>query len=153
MFRVTIDASDLIAKINALGSDGQLARDIADAVADEAVIPELAKAPMRSGKRQPFRTAKQRRFFFAALKDGRIEVPYRRTGKIGISEKHATSNGVDVTVPVKYSDLVRTKKKQAKYHTGTWEDSESIARRLEGDVVEIIATAAVIEALRKAGLT
>jgi hypothetical protein len=153
MFRVTIDASDLIAKINALGSDGQLARDIADAVADEAVIPELAKAPMRSGKKQPFRTAKQRAFFFAALKDGRIEVPYRRTGKIGMSEKHPTSNGVDVTVPAKYSDLVRTKKKQAGYHQGNWPTDQDIAKKIEGDTAELIGTAAVMDALRKAGLT
>jgi hypothetical protein len=49
-----------------------LARDIATHVADEAVIPELAKEPMASGKKMLFVSAKQRGFFFAALKRGDI---------------------------------------------------------------------------------
>jgi hypothetical protein len=35
----------------------------------------------------------------ASIRSGAITVPYRRTGKIGISEKHPTSNGIDVVVP------------------------------------------------------
>jgi len=128
-------------------------RSIAQKVADEAVIPELAKEPFRSTrKKMVFTSAKQRAFVMASIRDGSIEVPYRRTGKIGISEKHPTSNGMDVVVPAEYSDLVRTKGKQAKYHADLWDDTETIAQRLESDVVEVIGTAAVIEALQKAGL-
>lgn len=152
MFNAKIDLSDLISKINSL-TDADLMREIAQAVADEAVVPELAKEPFRSGKKQPFRSDKSRRFFFAALREGQIQVPYVRTGAIGISEKHPTSSGMDVVVPAAYSDLVRTAGKQAAYHAGTWPTDEDIAQKIEGDTAELIATARVVEALDKAGLT
>jgi hypothetical protein len=153
MFTTTLDISDVLRKLDALGSDAELARTIAQKVADEAVIPELAKEPYRSTrKKMIFKSAKQRAFVMAAIKDGRIEVPYRRTGKIGMSEKHPTSNGMDVVVPVGYSDLVRTKGKQADYHNPLWPTTDQIAQKLEADVVEVIGTAAVLEALQKAGL-
>lgn len=154
MFKASINTSDLEAKLNQVtGPD--LTRAIAEKVANEAVVPELAKEPFRTQpyKKMQFVSAKQRAFVMAAIRDGRIEVPYRRTGKIGISEQHQTTNGIDVVVPAEYSDLVRTKGKQAKYHRGLWDDTEAIAARLEADVVEVIATAAVIDALDKAGLT
>ena len=153
MFKATLDISDVLQKLNALGSDEQLAREIALKVADEAVIPELAKEPYRATrKKMIFKSAKQRAFVMAGIRKGTLEVPYRRTGKIGISEKHPTSNGLDVVVPVGYSDLVRTKGKQADYHNPLWPTTDQIAAKLEGDVVEVIGTAAVVEALQKAGL-
>jgi hypothetical protein len=152
MFKASINTSDLEQKLSQItGPD--LARTIAQAVAKEAVEPELAKEPMRSGKKMQFVSAKQRAFVMAAIKSGAINVPYRRTGQIGISEQHQTTNGVDVVVPVEYSDLVRTKGKQAKYHQGTWPTDEDIAAKIESDTAELIATAAVLEALEKAGLT
>ena len=152
MFTTKIDASDL-AKITAL-LDGPLGQDIAQAVADEAVIPELAKEPFRTpGKKMQFVSARQRAFVMAAIRSGAIQVPYVRTGKIGMSEKRATSSGVDVVVPAPYSDLVRTKGKQARYHEGTWPTTEDIAREIESDEAELIATASVLKALEKAGLT
>lgn len=153
MFNTTLDMSDILRKLDALGSDAELARTIAQKVADEAVIPELAKEPYRSTrKKMIFKSAKQRAFVMAGIKKGQIEVPYRRTGKIGISEKHPTSNGIDVVVPAAHSDLVRTKGKQAAYHQGTWPTDEDVARKIESDTAELIGTAAVLEALQKAGL-
>jgi hypothetical protein len=152
MFTTNIDLSDLITKMNSI-TGPELARDIATHVADEAVIPELAKEPMASGKKMLFVSAKQRGFFFAALKRGDISVPYRRTGAIGMSEKHETSTGVDVVLTAPYSDLVRTRGRQAKYHEGTWPDDEDIAAKIESDTAELIGTAAVLAALEKAGLT
>ena len=154
MFKARIDTSDLEQKLSQVtGPD--LVRAIAQSVAKEAVEPELAKEPFRTQpyKKMQFVSAKQRAFVMAAIRTKDIQVPYRRTGAIGISEQHQTTNGIDVVVPAEYSDLVRTKGKQAKYHEGTWEDTESIAARLEADIVEVIGTAAVIEALEKAGLT
>ena len=153
MFKAKIDISDLQKKLaQVTGPD--LVRAIAQAVAKESVEPELAKEPFRAQpyKKMQFVSAKQRAFVMAAIRDGRIEVPYRRTGKIGISEQHQTTNGIDVTVPVEYSDLVRTKGRQARYHDPLWPTTEDIARKIEGDTAEIIGTAAVIEALQKAGL-
>jgi hypothetical protein len=151
MFKASINTSDLEQKLSQItGPD--LVRTIAQAVAKEAVEPELAKEPMRSGRKMQFVSAKQRAFVMAGIKSGQIEVPYRRTGQIGISEQHQTTNGVDVVVPVEYSDLVRTRGKQAKYHQGTWPDDVDIAEKIESDTAELIGTAAVIEALDKAGL-
>ena len=152
MFNAKIDLSDLQQKLSQItGPD--LVRAIAEAVAKEAVEPELAKEPMASGKKMQFVSNKQRAFVMAAIRTGDIQVPYRRTGAIGISEQHQTTNGIDVVVPAPYSDLVRTKGKQAKYHEGTWPTDEDIALKIEGDTAELIGTAAVIEALEKAGLT
>jgi hypothetical protein len=152
MFNVNVNLSDLIDKLGALtGAD--LARDIAQKVADEAVMPELAKEPFRATrKKMQFTSGKQRAFVMAGIRSGSLQVPYVRTGKIGISEKHATSNGIDVVVPAEYSDLVRTRGKQAKYHEGTWPTDFDIAEKIQNDTAEIIGTAAVLEALEKAGL-
>ncbi len=152
MFKARIDLSDLERKLaQVTGPD--LVRAIAEAVAKEAVEPELAKEPFRTTHpKMQFVSAKQRGFVMAAIRRGDIQVPYRRTGQIGISEQHATSNGIDVVVPVEYSDLVRTKGRQARYHDPLWPTTDDIAAKLEADVVEIIGTAAVIEALQKAGL-
>ncbi len=154
MFKAKIDISDLQKKLaQVTGPD--LVRTIAQAVAKEAVEPELAKEPFRAPpyKKMQFVSNKQRAFVMAAIKDGRIQVPYRRTGAIGISQQQQTTNGIDVVVPAEYSDLVRTKGKQAKYHDPLWPTTEAIAQKLEADVVEVIGTAAVVEALQKAGLT
>ena len=153
MFKARIDISDLEQKLSQVtGPD--LVRAIAQAVAKEAVEPELAKEPFRTTrKKMQFVSAKQRAFVMAAIRTGDIQVPYQRTGQIGISQQQQTTNGIDVVVPVEYSDYVRTRGKQARYHSPLWDDTETIAARLEADVVEIIATAAVVEALDKAGLT
>ncbi len=153
MFKARIDLSDLQQKLaQVTGPD--LVRDIAQAVAKEAVEPELAKEPFRTTrKKMQFVSNKQRAFVMAAIRTGDIQVPYRRTGAIGISEQHQTTNGMDVTVPAEYSDLVRTKGKQARYHENTWPTTDDIAEKIESDTAEVIGTAAVIEALEKAGLT
>lgn len=154
MFKASINTSDLEAKLNQVtGPD--LIRVISQAVAKEAVEPEIAKEPFRTTpyKKMIFVSAKQRAFVMASIRSGAINVPYRRTGQIGISEQHQTSSGMDVVVPVEYSDLVRTKGKQAAYHNPLWPTTDDIAAKLEADVVEIIGTAAVIESLEKAGLT
>ena len=153
MFKAKLDLSDLQQKLaQVTGPD--LVRDIAEAVAKEAVEPELAKEPFRtSHPKMQFVSARQRAFVMAGIRRGDIQVPYRRTGAIGISELHVTSSGGEAVVPVEYSDLVRTKGKQARYHAPLWPTTDEIAAQLEADVVEVIGTAAVVEALDKAGLT
>ncbi len=153
MIKATIDLSDLKTKLEKI-TGPELIRDIAEAIAKEAVEPELAKEPFRtSHPKMQFVSAKQRAFVMAAIRSGDIQVPYRRTGAIGISEQHATSSGMDVVVPVEYSDLVRTAGRQARYHQGLWPTTDDIASKIENDIAEVIGTAAVVEALEKAGLT
>ena len=63
-------------------------------------IPEWRKVTRTSVYGEPFKTDKQRRFFFAALADGRIEVPYQRRGKSdGIqSNWKIEGSGAEVTL-------------------------------------------------------
>jgi hypothetical protein len=151
MFDIRIDTSDLEARIARLGDDA-LKKAVAVAVADGAVIPAMAKAPAPSGRRQAFKSAKSRRYFFMALRRGEIVVPYRRTQKIGKTEKQPTGDGADVVVPVSYSDLVRTQGKQAAYFAGVWPTTDVLADQIEADDAERIGTAAVIDLLQQAGL-
>lgn len=152
MFTTKIDTSDLRKIEQALSDD--LKRDIAQSVADEAVVPELAKEPFRTTRKTMiFVSAKQRAFVISAIKSGAIQVPYVRTGKIGMTQKHATTQGVDVVVPVEYSDLVRTKGQQARIHQGVWPTTDDIAEKIESDTAEVIGTAKVIERLKDVGLT
>lgn len=152
MFHITVNVSDLLAKIGSL-TTADLIRDVANAIADEAVIPELAKEPFRTPKKMIFKSAKQRAFVMAGIRSGALQVPYQRTGRIGETQKSASASGVEVVVPVGYSDLVRTRGQQAAYHQGTWPTTDDIAEKIEGGTAEAIGTAKVIEVLEKAGLS
>ena len=60
--------------------------------AGESVILDtvgLRRYPPPYHAPRPFQSDKQRRYFFAALRDGQIEVPYRRGGSPG-SERYGT---------------------------------------------------------------
>jgi hypothetical protein len=49
--------------------------------------------PSPAGRKQGFKTDKQRRYFFWALKNGKITLPYKRTGTLG--RKWTTSVSAD----------------------------------------------------------
>jgi len=154
-FDIDIDTSDLERRFAQL-TDGTLAKEVAAAVADEAVIPEWAKYPPRSGKKQPFKSAKQRAFVHALAKRGGI--PYRRTGAMGRNDgwqKQADDTGMTLTHDTPNIDLVRVKGKQAKYHEETWAayTDVAVAAKVEGDLAEVIGTAKVVELLQRAGVT
>lgn len=124
-----------------------LSKTIAERIAKEVVLPKLAQYPGASRKAQPFVSDKQRRYFFAALKTGQIVVPYRRTGGLGKPEnweRVVGSDSITLKSTRKYSDLVRTKEKQAKYHKGTWPTDQDIARQSEADAA-LVATAVLVE--------
>lgn len=141
--RITIDATDALRALDRLEED-KLRPKIAKAVADDVVLPALHKYPQASGKKQPFKSDKARRFFFAALRKGQIEVPYRRSGATGRSyEKHPTAQGMDVTSGRPSAILTRGTP-QAAYHKGTWQTHEELAKSLEGDAA-LVATAAIVE--------
>ena len=151
MLDISIDLSDLVAKLNALGSDATLGKSIADAVADEAVIPEVAKYPAQSHRRQPFKSSASRRAFFAGLRRGSITVPYRRTGALGGSAvKQPFQSGVQVSWTASHSDIV-IGEKQAKYFDN-WKSVTKVAAAVEQNDAELIGTAEVLKRLREAGL-
>lgn len=188
MFNTTLDISDVLKKLDALGSDAELLEhdcaaggyamitikvdaadleakmanldrlqmqiDIGDAIAEEAVLPTFRKYPSPTGAKQPFKSDKSRRFFFAALKKGTIQVPYRRTQALAaLWEVTQTGNTTTVRSTRKNAKLViGMKDEQSKYHAGNWPSVEDVARDVEAQQAEPIGERVVQEHLKKAGL-
>ncbi len=103
--------------------------------------------PRRHGK-QPFKSARQRAFFFYALKNGLIEVPYRR----GLSPKSEAlgrkwtvefrDGGKTAVVGnnVSYGPLVQKHDKQSMYHRVTgWKTDRQVATDEARAVKQILA--------------
>lgn len=80
--------------------------------------------PMRPYPKM-LRTEKQRRWFFWALKQGLIQVPYQRTGKLGQSwtwKVDTTSTGLrgEIGTNMSYAKWVQHQPTQARIHRGNW---------------------------------
>ena len=146
---VKIDAADALKALDAV-SDPSVAQRIAEKVADDVVLPNLAKYPRASGKKQSFKSDKSRRFFFAALADGSIDVPYQRSGDTGASyEKQGLADGIALVSSLPSAEYTRGPG-QATYHKGTWPTHEEIAQQSEGDAA-LVATAVLVEIIGDAG--
>lgn len=79
----------LTVSVNAGNIEQKLARyrgtDILQAAwsrLQKPLIETFQTYPPQRNAPQPFKTARQRKYFFWALKTGRIQVPYRRTGRL-----------------------------------------------------------------------
>jgi hypothetical protein len=97
--------------------------------AAEAVLSVAKPYPPASRARQPFRSDKSRRFFFAALRSGAITVPYRRTGAMGNAwDWQPTPDGALVVNPHPHADMTIVKNTRFRYHR-TWADEEQIAAK------------------------
>lgn len=146
---VKIDVSQAQQAMDRVSDTGNLQR-IANAVADQVVLPNLAKYPPASGKKQPFKSEKSRRFFFAALADGSLTVPYHRTGDLGASyEKVERADGLSLISPLPSAEFTRGPG-QAEYFKGSWPTHEDVARESEGDAA-LVATAEYVEIIGDAG--
>lgn len=135
--------------------EGELPMKIADAIAQEVVLPRLREYPSASRATQPFKSAKSRRFFFAALRSGEITIPYRRTQALAAlwEVKNTSLSSVEVVSRRPKSDLIiGSGNKQARYHRGTWPNVDQVA---EDSVPEAIDMANRIarEYLDRAGLS
>jgi hypothetical protein len=102
---------------------------------------DLQTYPGVRRKKQPFKTDKQRRFFFAALADGRIRVTYQRTNRLGKgwrADVVMTKNGLTVTVgnTTAYAPYVQGSQ-QAGYHRGNWKRVDELSQGVEQRVVVI----------------
>ena len=82
-----VGLEDVLWRIKSLPAEAQ--KQIIEDVGtySEKVLQEKQPAQKYVSRRRaygkPFFTAKQRRYFFWALKEGIIDVPYHRTGKLG----------------------------------------------------------------------
>lgn len=86
---------------------------------------DLTDYPPPSTGKMRFKTAKQRRYFFWAVRQGLITVPYVRTGKLGQSwtwKITTTSSGLrgEDGTNLKYAKWVQRAESQARIHRGNW---------------------------------
>ncbi|MYB35885.1 MAG: hypothetical protein F4Y26_00515 [Gammaproteobacteria bacterium] len=90
----------------------------------------LAVYPRASKEKQPFKTDKQRRGFFAKLNAGQIRVPYRRSGilKNSWTPKSPTPASRVVATAIPYAPYVMGEL-QSEYHKGTWPFYGTVAEK------------------------
>lgn len=86
---------------------------------------DLTDYPPPSSGKMRFKSAKQRRYFFWAVSNGVIQVPYVRTGKLGQSwtwKITTTPNGLrgEDGTNLKYVKWVQVQATQARIHRGNW---------------------------------
>lgn len=109
-----------------------------------AVIAVAKPYPDQSRKKQPFRSAKSRKYFFAALKSGAIQVPYRRTHALQDGwDWKPDGDGAEVFNSSEHAKWAIDKATRSKYHKGTWKDEEQIAKAAEQDAHDAAETAIV----------
>ena len=111
--------------------------------AGEHVKRAIDVYPHHTPRPQPFVSDKQRRGFFAKLRAGEIEVPYRRTDSLKHGWNVTTRNaGLTAVVgnSVAYGPLVQSAEKQTGYHatTGWITDREVVSNEREA-VLDFIA--------------
>lgn len=104
----------------------------------------LAKYPGKSTGAMVFVSDKQRRFFFAALREGKLQVPYRRTGTLGrkwTSKVTFTDDDVMGFVgnSAPYAPLVQGFDTQAHIHTGNWQTEQDVANDSRDEIMGIFA--------------
>ena len=99
----------------------------------------LAKYPGKSSGKMEFVSDKQRRFFFAALREGKIHVPYQRTVTLGKRwTTEVSRRGDDLVGKVGnatvYGPFVQSVDQQAAIHRGRWRTDEQVARLMEPNI-------------------
>jgi len=102
--------------------------------------------PRRIGVKQPFKTEKQRRYFFWALKNGKLEVPYRRGASPGSRNlkqrwRVVVENPARVVAenPTGYAALVQKAGRQTFYHRASgWITDEQALEKARPLAVTVI---------------
>lgn len=100
----------------------------------------IAPYPGVRRRKMVFVSDRQRRAFFAKLRSGEIEVPYRRGSSPGSETLgrrwHIQPSGAIghvLTNDASYAPLVHGADDQASYHKGNWKTDEGIAKELMAD--------------------
>lgn len=109
--------------------------------------PPQSGATRKSVYNKTFKTDKQRRFFFYALKKGIIQLPYRRKlggGLAGAWTVRAFDQGLSVEIGnnTSYGPLVQGQGRQSLYHkAGGWATDEAVLERETPAVVAYVKDA------------
>lgn len=102
----------------------------------------LKTYPPPTHKKQPLKTARQRQYFFWALRTGRITVPYRRTDELKRGwqarfELRGTEASLFITNKAKHAEGV-IGKKQWGYHKGNWPQAHVTVKKFEPFVTRAV---------------
>lgn len=144
---ITIDgASELIAKFTRLAQFREASKALQAAALH--VKGKIAQYPAERHGPQPFKSDKSRRFFFWALREGKIDVPYRRgaspgSQSLGRKWTIASSNGglmVTIGNNVSYGPLVQGEKQTGYHATTGWRTVEQVMDAERETVVEYVST-------------
>lgn len=98
--------------------------------------------PPKAGDFPGFKSSKQRRWFFWAMQNGKITVPYRRTGTLGKSwttEVHSLASDLQGIVGNvrPYAPYVQDDERQAAIHKGRWGTVQDAVRRKANEVINL----------------
>lgn len=106
--------------------------------AETQVYPPPRRKPMR------WKSAKQRRWFFANLRKGNIRVPYVRRHSGGLAgawtEKVQVRGMTLVGIVgnrISYGPYVMHPQKQAEYHRGNWPTTDDITKKVAPTISKI----------------
>lgn len=129
---------DVIEKLDGLNRPEVFRRPMTQSV--NHLQRKLADYPPQVSRPQYFKTDKQRRYFFWALRKGKITVPYRRSGLLGrrwTTRVSADGRRGEVGNNTPYGPLVQGGPgQQARYHAaGGWRRVDHIARIEQRTVV------------------
>ena len=102
----------------------------------------LKTYPPQSHKPLLFKTVRQRRYFFWALRTGKLHVPYRRTDKLKRGWRARFDlRGTEATLTVtNSSDHVEgvMGKKQWRYHAGNWPQAHVTVKKFEPFIITAV---------------
>lgn len=146
---ITVD----LGKLPAMLARGQSGEGVKAGIKAAALFikGKAATYPPVRRRKQPFKTDKQRRAFFAKLKDGEITVPYRRGSSPG-SERlaqrwtiEARDGGLSAVVGnnASYAPLVQSAKAQSFYHKGNWKTDAEIVKDHGPEAARIVRTTVI----------
>ena len=103
-----------------------------------------------------FVSEKQRRYVMWAIRNGVIQVPYRRTGTLGRrwrsfeQRPHVVMGGIRavITNNVPYAHWVQDESRQAQYHRGRWPTVQMVERGAVKRKVELVFQGAIDRLVR-----
>lgn len=108
-------------------------RAVSIAIASEA-MDRISPYPVSSRKPQAFKTAKQRRGFFAKLRSGAIRVPYRRSGDtLGRWSITPTSNGATLRNTSPHAGFMHAEKQAKYFQNSGWRSVKNVANEIQND--------------------
>jgi hypothetical protein len=108
-----------------------------------ADYPSRQSSVPRSLRGKWFKSERQRRWFFAALRSGEITVPYRRTGTLGRRWMIDVRLAEDVLGlmgnATPYAPYVQDLENQARIHQGNWQTVQQVVEEEQEAVVDYYA--------------